>query len=140
MRKEFGVVPSNLTAKQRGNVRAYANVSRQRGILVEQPCGVCGTMVYLEMHHFDYTRPVEVIWLCHKHHRSVHRGEIDWTTLPIHGPEYIFSKRGQRRVAPSAMERVRRMTAADREEKLAKWEQRRKFREIIDSIPERELE
>lgn len=39
----------------------------RRGLLVRQPCSVCGT-AKTEGHHTDYTKPLVVVWLCKKHH------------------------------------------------------------------------
>lgn len=41
------------------------------GILVPQPCANCGA-IKVVAHHPDYTRPLEVIWLCPKCHRRLH--------------------------------------------------------------------
>ena len=41
------------------------------GQLVREPCEVCGKLK-VEGHHPDYNKPLEVIWLCHLHHRRVH--------------------------------------------------------------------
>lgn len=38
-----------------------------------KPCAVCGTKLLIEAHHSDYTKPLEVIWLCCYHHKEWHR-------------------------------------------------------------------
>jgi hypothetical protein len=42
----------------------------KRGKLVPQPCEVCGAEA--QAHHEDYTKPLEVRWLCYKHHKTEH--------------------------------------------------------------------
>ena len=44
-----------------------------RGILVREACSVCGTNVSVLGHHEDYSRPLDVRWLCPKHHGLSHR-------------------------------------------------------------------
>jgi len=39
------------------------------GRLVKQPCEVCGSKK-TEAHHDDYTKPLEVRWLCNQHHKT----------------------------------------------------------------------
>lgn len=41
------------------------------GRLVRQPCVCCGNPKS-EGHHPDYSRPLEVVWLCGPHHKAVH--------------------------------------------------------------------
>lgn len=48
---------------------AVANAIRD-GRLKRQPCRVCGE--WAEGHHFDYSKPLDVDWLCFKHHREQH--------------------------------------------------------------------
>lgn len=43
----------------------------REGKLVKQPCGVCGE-AEVEAHHPDYDKPLEVVWLCKKHHHAEH--------------------------------------------------------------------
>ncbi len=42
------------------------------GKLVKQPCEECGAKK-VEAHHEDYERPLDVIWLCRKHHIARHK-------------------------------------------------------------------
>lgn len=42
------------------------------GKIVKTPCVVCGNPKS-EGHHEDYSKPLEVIWLCREHHAEVHR-------------------------------------------------------------------
>ena len=57
---------------------AYAHTLVKRAIekgeLVRGPCVICGE-AKSEGHHEDYTKPLEVIWLCKKHHRQLHAKE-----------------------------------------------------------------
>lgn len=56
-------------AKTKAN-RAASNAIRG-GRLVRQPCERCGSLT-VEAHHEDYSKPLEVRWLCFKHHREAH--------------------------------------------------------------------
>ena len=40
------------------------------GRLVKQPCEVCGSKAWA--HHDDYTKPLEVRWLCPVHQKEFH--------------------------------------------------------------------
>lgn len=44
------------------------------GQLNKQPCEVCGKRK-AEAHHDDYSQPLSVRWLCHKHHMEHHKNE-----------------------------------------------------------------
>ena len=41
------------------------------GKLSKQPCEVCGAPT-VDAHHDDYSRPLDVRWLCRPHHREHH--------------------------------------------------------------------
>jgi len=41
------------------------------GQLKRQPCIICGAE-QVDAHHVDYLKPLEVVWLCRKHHLALH--------------------------------------------------------------------
>lgn len=49
---------------------AVGNAIRD-GILIKQPCHICGELE-VEGHHPDYSAPLDVVWLCTKHHAQLH--------------------------------------------------------------------
>jgi hypothetical protein len=57
----------------KGQERAYRLVSRalKRGTLKRQPCETCGDPKS-EGHHRDYRKPLDVQWLCKRHHFAAH--------------------------------------------------------------------
>jgi len=38
-----------------------------------QPCEICGVTKNIEKHHEDYNKPLEVRWLCIRHHLDIHK-------------------------------------------------------------------
>ena len=42
---------------------------------IERPkeCGVCGEKKKLDGHHDDYSKPLEVKWMCRKCHKAYHK-------------------------------------------------------------------
>jgi hypothetical protein len=54
-------------------IRARNIISNRikRGSIIREPCAICGSMD-TEAHHEDYSKPLEVVWLCKKHHREKH--------------------------------------------------------------------
>jgi hypothetical protein len=61
--------------RNREKMRAHGAVGKaiQSGRLVKGSCEKCGTTVGVHAHHDDYTKPMEVRWLCSAHHREHHR-------------------------------------------------------------------
>lgn len=44
----------------------------RRGDLTKQPCVFCGEAQGVEAHHHDYSKPLDVTWLCVPCHRRFH--------------------------------------------------------------------
>lgn len=42
------------------------------GKLSKQPCEVCGSLE-VHAHHCDYSKPLDVMWLCPIHHKAWHK-------------------------------------------------------------------
>lgn len=55
--------------KQRARRKVQYYLSK--GELSKKPCEVCGN-IKSEAHHADYTKPLDIIWLCDKHHKKLH--------------------------------------------------------------------
>jgi hypothetical protein len=56
--------------KRAAHLLVQGAVSRKE--IVKGVCEVCGA-AKVEAHHDDYTKPLEVRWLCRKHHAEHHR-------------------------------------------------------------------
>ena len=57
--------------------RAHNTVYRalKSGIIQREDCAVCGDPE-TEAHHEDYSKPLDVIWLCSSCHKQVHSGGV----------------------------------------------------------------
>lgn len=44
----------------------------ETGRLTRMPCEVCGETKAVHAHHDDYSKPLEIRWLCVAHHRQHH--------------------------------------------------------------------
>lgn len=77
--------PSGITQNTRLSLRRWKSENREkllahkkvynaikRGKLVRMPCEICGKDSSVHAHHEDYNFPLDVIWLCQKHHRWIH--------------------------------------------------------------------
>lgn len=64
---------SELSDEQRlkANVRAILKYYVKMGVIEKKPCQVCGAFDS-QAHHEDYSKPLEVIWLCRRHHLETH--------------------------------------------------------------------
>lgn len=81
-RKKY-VVYSELNPEQKlkANARSHAVTALRRGQLQRAPCEKCGAAL-AQMHHDDYSKPLQVRWLCVPCHRQWHR-ENDTTNVMI---------------------------------------------------------
>jgi len=65
--------------KANDNAQNITETAIQRGALIRKPCEVCGASgtfadgrSEVQAHHDDYNKPLEVRWLCQKHHHEWH--------------------------------------------------------------------
>jgi hypothetical protein len=57
-------------ARLKANCRSYARAYVKRGLLKKAPCP-CGSR-RVQMHHDDYTKPLQVRWRCRPCHLALH--------------------------------------------------------------------
>ncbi len=91
-RKAYQQTDSGKLAKRKAN-HAYlkrspmvyaahviaSNAMRDGKLIPASCCSVCGSVEKIEGHHDDYTKPMDVRWLCEKCHKSWHK-----TNKPIY--------------------------------------------------------
>lgn len=82
-RKEYAKTPAFAESHKSATLRWVAKHPERRkahhtvsnalrdGKLQKLPCLVCGNDK-VEGHHPDYSRPLDVVWLCNTHHRQTH--------------------------------------------------------------------
>ena len=65
---------SELSYLQRlkANCRSYTHTYVKRGKIIKGVCEICGSP-NVEAHHDDYTKPLEIKWLCKLHHKDYHK-------------------------------------------------------------------
>ena len=54
------------------NAHLLVQKAIRKGILVRSNCVICGNP-QTHGHHEDYTKPLEVVWLCAAHHKQRHQ-------------------------------------------------------------------
>lgn len=61
-----------LKDKDKRVARSKLAFALRSGLIERQPCGICGASKS-DGHHHDYSKPLDVQWLCRKHHLAEHR-------------------------------------------------------------------
>jgi hypothetical protein len=57
--------------RMKAGARSALKMAVRRGTVVKGPCAICGTDQNIEGHHEDYSKPLEVAWLCRSDHTKV---------------------------------------------------------------------
>jgi ribonuclease BN (tRNA processing enzyme) len=57
---------------EKSKAQHHVNYNKSIGKLKELPCEICGCSP-TDAHHDDYSKPLEVMWLCRKHHAEYHK-------------------------------------------------------------------
>lgn len=66
------IYEKNNKEKKRAHSRVFQAV--KRGELIKAPCIKCGHKI-VHGHHEDYSKPLNVVWLCARHHSEHHKHE-----------------------------------------------------------------
>lgn len=75
--RELGIISKNNAQKKWALNNPEKKQARQRlqyalklGKLHRHPCFICGNKA--QAHHDDYSKPLDVVWVCSKHHGELH--------------------------------------------------------------------
>lgn len=77
--KNFKITSRLWKMRNREKVRAKGRVEYaiKTGMLTRpKKCSICGDGPYIVAHHEDYTKPLEVKWVCCSCHRRIHKGSL----------------------------------------------------------------
>lgn len=61
-----------LRNPQKTKAQNKLNYALRTGQVVKGPCEKCGTDLRVHAHHHDYSRPLDVRWLCYLCHKAEH--------------------------------------------------------------------
>ena len=57
----------------KNKARTKVNTALKSGVLIRpEYCSCCGAKTFVEAHHKDYNKPLEITWLCKKCHENTH--------------------------------------------------------------------
>lgn len=65
------IIGKHPEQEKRHTVRQILRKAIKSGAVSKYPCSVCGNPKS-QAHHEDYDKPLDVIWLCRKHHQEKH--------------------------------------------------------------------
>jgi len=72
IRRKYLTSPEQTTKRKS---RVTAQTALKKGLLKKQNCSKCGS-TETQMHHEDYKKPLDVVWVCRKHHLEIHSRQI----------------------------------------------------------------
>lgn len=94
MRKWRKTHPMTPEQQRKNNCSSYANTYLGRGkIKKPEKCECCNISPAQQMHHEDYDKPLEIIWLCKKCHKELHKKRETFKDfLQSHNKKYVWTK------------------------------------------------
>lgn len=72
--KQEAVIRSQMRHPERHQARREVHAALARGDVARRLC-FCGA-ARVEAHHFDYSRSLDIVWLCRRHHSDAHMTAI----------------------------------------------------------------
>jgi len=72
----YGIIPKTLQASKQEKSNASRAIRNRvyKNIITRGTCVVCGSDDAIA-HHYDYSKKLDIFWLCSKHHLGLHRAE-----------------------------------------------------------------
>jgi hypothetical protein len=69
----YGNAHEELIVRLKKKAQTLLNYHVRKGNIARKPCEYSGcTEAKTDGHHADYDYPLDVIWLCRKHHKQLH--------------------------------------------------------------------
>jgi len=77
VRKRIIITARDWRKKYPQRYKAHTAVGNalRSGKIERMPCEICGTVKNLHAHHDDYSKPLDIRWLCAEHHKKHHDKE-----------------------------------------------------------------
>lgn len=63
----------NMGLKRKMAISKFAEAMKHGHITKKTECQICGKSIPLVGHHFDYDKPLEVLWVCPSCHLKIHK-------------------------------------------------------------------
>jgi hypothetical protein len=92
-RRLEGKTKKYIYKKQKRPAQIVFNAAVKSGKVLKKPCEICGKEKS-QGHHEDYSKPLDVVWLCVRHHNDRHIHLRDCKTLgkePLSIEEFILT-------------------------------------------------
>ncbi len=70
------ILKSSKKYPEKVRARSYVHWALRTGKLIKGKCQVCDS-IKVQAHHHDYSKPLQVSWLCTVHHGLIHRKVVD---------------------------------------------------------------
>ena len=72
---------------EKDRARRLVQKALRVGRITKQPCNVCGGVDRLQAHHTDYSRPLDIVWLCYGCHLAAHdKRAIELSAMMVEEP------------------------------------------------------
>lgn len=63
---------NDLVGRKKIDARIKVSIEIKLKKLVKLPCIICNSVEKVQAHHEDYSKPLDITWLCHEHHMKRH--------------------------------------------------------------------
>jgi hypothetical protein len=88
--------PPSEEERKKNRARSITGVYFRRGKIARKPCERCGSE-HSEKHHEDYSKPLDVHWLCRKCHLDHHsEPPPELMALILNPPKSVLRRREKR--------------------------------------------
>jgi hypothetical protein len=88
-RTPYRDMPEEARARHRARATAKKALVSGRLTPTPCPCGCATLLLLLEMHHEDYSLPLDVVFVCHREHRRRDAARLERLRATVASPERV---------------------------------------------------